>query len=62
MYVVVVCYSCGKLLLAKVVQKTRRCPYCETRITLQRTKKVARVKTAQEASDCIRFLKKERNR
>ncbi|MBA7652684.1 hypothetical protein ES703_60523 [subsurface metagenome] len=38
MYVVFVCYNCGRFLLAKSTQKTRRCPYCEARLTLIKTK------------------------
>jgi len=58
MYVVITCYKCGQLLLAKTDQKTRQCPYCETRLDLDKTKKVASAKTAQEASILIRALKK----
>ena len=57
MYLVIVCYQCGQLLLAQDAQKTRRCPYCDARLVLDKTKKVARAKTAREASDLIRFLK-----
>jgi len=59
MYMVVICYKCGQLLLAKANQKTRRCPYCEARLVLDKTKKVAHAKTAQEASNLIRALKKK---
>jgi DNA-directed RNA polymerase subunit RPC12/RpoP len=62
MYVVFVCYGCGRFLLAKGTQKTKRCPYCATRLKLIKAKKVAQVKTAQEASHYIRALKTERNR
>jgi len=61
MYVVIFCYKCGQLLLANTNQKTRQCPYCETRLDLDKTKKVASAKTAQEASILIRALKKEKN-
>jgi DNA-directed RNA polymerase subunit RPC12/RpoP len=61
MYVVIVCYKCGQLLLAKTSQKTRRCPYCETQLILNKTKKIAHIKTAQEASSLIRTLKKKKN-
>ncbi|MCK5593102.1 DUF1922 domain-containing protein, partial [Candidatus Bathyarchaeota archaeon] len=54
MYVVIICYKCGQLLLAKTDQKTRQCPYCETRLILDKTKKVASAKTAQEASVLVR--------
>jgi DNA-directed RNA polymerase subunit RPC12/RpoP len=57
MFVVVICYGCGRFLLAKSDQKTKRCPYCSTRLTLYKTKKVVTVKTAQEASQYIRALK-----
>ena len=57
MYVVVVCYGCGRYLLAMSSQKTKRCPYCSAQLTLVKAKKVARVKSAQEASERIRMLK-----
>jgi len=60
MYMIAVCYKCGQFLLAKTNQKTRRCPYCETRLILDKTKKVAYAKTAQEASNLIRALKKKK--
>ncbi len=61
MYVVITCHKCGQLLLAKTDQKTRQCPYCETRLILNKTKKVASAKTAQEASVLIRAMKGKRN-
>jgi len=60
MYSVIVCYNCGRLLLAKDTQKTRQCPHCEARINAERTKRVASAKTAQEASRLIRMLKQKR--
>jgi DNA-directed RNA polymerase subunit RPC12/RpoP len=60
MYVVVVCYGCGRFLLATGNQKTKRCPYCSTRLTLVKAKKVASAKTAQEASSYIRALKERK--
>ena len=59
MYLVIVCYRCRQLLLAKNTQKTRRCPYCEARLVLDKAKKVARAETAREASDLIRVQKSE---
>jgi len=59
MYSVILCYNCGQFLLAKTGQKTRRCPYCETRLALGKAKKVAQTKTAQEASSVIRALKRK---
>lgn len=61
MYVVIACYKCGQLLLAKTDQRTRHCPYCEARLILDKTKRVASAKTAQEASVLIRALKRKKN-
>jgi DNA-directed RNA polymerase subunit RPC12/RpoP len=61
MYVVITCYKCGQLLLAKTDQRTRQCPYCEARLILDKTKKVASAKTAQEVSALIRALKRKKN-
>ncbi|UCE29450.1 MAG: DUF1922 domain-containing protein [Candidatus Bathyarchaeota archaeon] len=60
MYAVIVCFRCGQLLLAKTYQKTRRCPYCETRLILSKTRKVATAETAREASTLIRTLKQKK--
>jgi len=56
-YFIVVCNKCGRLLLAKVPQKTRQCPHCQNRIYIERAKVVASAKTAQEASKLIQTLK-----
>ena len=59
MYMIVVCYKCGHYLLAKNDQKTRTCPSCSAKLKLIKTKKVANTKTAQEASNYIRELKRK---
>jgi DNA-directed RNA polymerase subunit RPC12/RpoP len=56
---VVVCYKCGGLLLAKTEQKTRTCPYCGSTVILQKTKKVASANSASEASTILRKMKSE---
>ena len=61
MYLVIVCYGCGRFLLAKATQKTKRCPYCAVRLNVVSAKKIAQVKTAQEASNYIRALKRGRD-
>ena len=60
MYMIVVCYKCGHYLLAKSNQKTRTCPSCSTKLKLVKIKKVAQIKTAQEASNYIRELKRRK--
>jgi DNA-directed RNA polymerase subunit RPC12/RpoP len=57
MHAVIVCYRCGRYILAKMNQKTRQCPYCEARLVLAKTKIIASAKTAREASGLIRAMK-----
>jgi len=59
MYLVILCPECGKLLLAKSEQKTRTCPYCQKRIVIYKAIKVAKAKTAREASIIIQEIKKK---
>jgi DNA-directed RNA polymerase subunit RPC12/RpoP len=54
---IVVCYKCGGLLLAKTEQKTRTCPYCGSTVILQKARKVASAESASEASAILRKLK-----
>ena len=61
MYIVLVCYSCGRFLLAKSAQKTKVCSYCGVGLKLVKAKKVVYVRTAQEASNYIRALKNKRS-
>jgi len=56
---VVVCYKCGGLLLAKAEQKTRTCPYCDSTIVLYKTRRLASAKNANEASTILRKLKSD---
>ena len=57
LYLIIQCYSCGKLLLAKGGQKTKLCTYCNTRLNLSRVKILARAPTARAASRLIIALK-----
>jgi len=57
MYLIIVCPKCGKLLIARSDQKTRLCPYCQKRIMVYKAVKVAKAKTAREASIVIQKLK-----
>lgn len=59
-YLIIQCYSCGQLLLAKAGQKTKVCTYCGARLNLNRVKIVSRAETAKEASETVRALKKEK--
>jgi DNA-directed RNA polymerase subunit RPC12/RpoP len=57
MYAVVTCYKCGKLALAQTRQKTKQCPHCGIRFSVEKSKKLAYAKSAREASMLIRRLK-----
>jgi len=46
-------------LLAKAGQKTRTCPYCGSKVALDRAKKVASAENAYEASEILRKLKSD---
>jgi uncharacterized Zn finger protein (UPF0148 family) len=54
---IIECNQCGKPLLAANNQKTRTCPYCNTRINITKAKKIATAKTAFEASKKLREIK-----
>ncbi|MCL6578586.1 MAG: DUF1922 domain-containing protein [Candidatus Bathyarchaeota archaeon] len=46
--------------MAKTEQKTRTCPYCGSKVELNKSKKVAVAKTAREASAILREIKSAR--
>jgi len=57
--IIVVCGRCGGLLMAKADQKTRTCPYCGSRVDVDKARKVASAKSAIEASLILRRLKSD---
>jgi len=56
-YLIIQCYSCGKLLLARSGQKTKLCTYCNTRLNIFRVRVLARAPTAKAASRIVIALK-----
>ena len=58
-YIIVVCGECGGYLLAKGHQKTRTCPYCSSKVVLEKAKKVASAENANKASALLRKLKEK---
>ena len=56
---VVVCGRCGGFLLARAEQKTRTCPYCGSKVALDKAKKVASAENANEAATILRRLKRD---
>ena len=61
MYLIVVCCSCGNLLVADGEKKSRRCPYCGVRVWLVKARRLGTVETAREASELVRYLKRRKN-
>ncbi len=60
-YLIIQCYSCGQLLIAKSGQKKKLCTYCNTRLNVPRTKILTRAQTAKTASEIVMVLKETRN-
>ncbi|TRO46249.1 DUF1922 domain-containing protein [Candidatus Bathyarchaeota archaeon] len=58
--VIITCTRCGGLFLAADDQKIRTCPYCSKRVDVRKAKKVATAKTAFEASELLRHMKRRR--
>lgn len=58
-FLVVVCSRCGGFLLAEAGQKTRTCPYCGSKVFLNKAKKVASAGDVHEASVIMRKLKRD---
>jgi DNA-directed RNA polymerase subunit RPC12/RpoP len=56
-YIIVVCSKCGGFLLAKAEQKTRTCPYCGSKVALDKARKMASAENAYDASTVLRRLK-----
>ena len=54
------CTKCGGYMLSTKAQKTKLCPYCNTRVNLERAQRIAATGSASEASELLRKLKSER--
>ncbi|MBS7651754.1 MAG: DUF1922 domain-containing protein [Candidatus Bathyarchaeia archaeon] len=57
MYVAVHCPRCGRLMLAKAVQRTRSCPHCGYRARIGELRILGRAETPERAVALIRMLK-----
>jgi uncharacterized Zn finger protein (UPF0148 family) len=57
---IIECPHCSGLLLAPMDQKTRTCPFCNTRIELHKAKRLAKAVNAIAASEILRKIKTER--
>ena len=57
MIVIVACNKCGGLLLAKAENKTRTCPYCGSKVIVERAKRIASAENTQKAHIILQALK-----
>lgn len=58
-YIIVACSKCRGYLLARDFQRTRTCPYCGSKVVLEKAKKVVAAESANEASALLRKLKEK---
>ncbi len=56
---IITCYKCGRLLIAKTGQKTRSCPYCGFELQVKKAKVVAHADSSNDASMVLRKLKEK---
>ncbi len=56
---VIMCNECGGLMLAKTEQKTRACPYCGSKVHVEKARILGTAENAFEASELLRRLKKK---
>ena len=61
-YVVFVCSGCGRFLMARDGQKSKRCNYCESVVDLWSANRVASAGSAREASRIVREFKMREGR
>ncbi len=57
---IIECSKCKGLLLTPMDQKTRTCPYCNTKIEIHKAKRLTWANDAFEASEMLRILKAKR--
>jgi uncharacterized Zn finger protein (UPF0148 family) len=60
-YLVVECPYCKRFLLAASDRRTRSCPYCGKRVTLESAKVTARSEDAEEARAILQELKTQQH-
>jgi hypothetical protein len=61
-FVVTKCLRCGRFLLSRAEVKTKTCPYCNVRFSLDRALIVATAKSAQEGRQTLTELKRSRSK
>ena len=58
-FLIVQCYRCGKLSMAKEGQKTKMCPYCGSKLAIGRTRVLACAKDPKTVLLMLRKLKRQ---
>ncbi|UCH31893.1 MAG: DUF1922 domain-containing protein [Candidatus Bathyarchaeota archaeon] len=59
---IIVCSSCGMLLVADSAKRSRRCSYCGQRVLLNKAKLVGSAETAREAIVLVQKLKRRKHK
>ncbi|MBS7637416.1 DUF1922 domain-containing protein [Candidatus Bathyarchaeota archaeon] len=62
MYAAVRCPRCGRIILTKVIHKTRSCPHCGYRARIGELRFLGRAETPEQAVALIRMLKEREMR
>ncbi|MBN2334405.1 DUF1922 domain-containing protein [Candidatus Bathyarchaeota archaeon] len=57
MYLIARCPSCGKHMMANSANRTRTCPHCGSKSSLQGLRIIARAESSQDAVRIIQRLK-----
>jgi DNA-directed RNA polymerase subunit RPC12/RpoP len=58
-FLIAMCSKCGGLIVSKAEQKTKICPYCGFKISINEARKIASAQNAYEASEILRKLKSD---
>lgn len=61
MYIIINCPTCGKIIMANTVNRTKTCLHCGAKIPLYGAKVLARSDSTQKALAIIQHLKQREN-
>ena len=61
MYLILNCPSCGRIIMANTINRTKTCIYCGAKIAIFNANILAKSNSTQEALDIIQQLKQDKN-
>jgi DNA-directed RNA polymerase subunit RPC12/RpoP len=62
MYLIINCYSCGKIIMASTASRTKSCTHCGAKVDLHGARVLARSNTTTEAVAIIQELKQRKSK